>query len=311
MPSTIDNYTCIKTLGAGVSAKVKLCKDENDQLFALKVFRKNNPANTAQAMKTLQDEVNAYQTLNHKHIVNLVAFKADATWVHSSKEPEQVAYMVLEYVAGGELFEYVALSPFKETICRTYFKQMLQALHHSHNQGLAHRDLKPENIMLDKEYNVKVADFGFAAPTAGRDGSGYLHTRLGTLAYMCPELILNESYQGYQADLFALGIILFILYAGHPPFNQSHPNDIHYKLLVTNRADLFWKYHSKNKVEGFFSDNFKDLITNMLQFNPSQRLNLVDIIGHPWMQDTAASQQEIQAEFDKRHQVIKQTMEAE
>lgn len=94
-------------------------------------------------------------------------------------------------------------------------------------------------------------------------------------------------------DLFALGIILFILYAGHPPFAQAHPTDTHYKLLVTNRADLFWKYHSKGKEDNFFSENFKDLITNMLQAQANQRLNIADIIGHPWMQEPIASVQEV------------------
>lgn len=188
---------------------------------------------------------------------------------------------------------------------------MLQAMHHAHNQGLAHRDLKPENVFLDKDFNIKIADFGFAAPLAGRDGSGYLHTRLGTIAYMAPELIMNEPYQGYQVDLFALGIILFILYTGHPPFNQAHPTDTHYKLLVTNRADLFWKYHAKSKGESFFSESFKDLITNMLQYNPSQRLNLVDIIGHPWMSEPIASDEQIRAEFTIRHNKIKAERDAE
>lgn len=165
--------------------------------------------------------------------------------------------------------------------------------------------------MLDKEFNIKIADFGFAAPMAGRDGSGYLHTRLGTIAYMAPELIMNEPYQGYQVDLFALGIILFILYAGHPPFTQAHPTDTHYKLLVTNRADLFWKYHTKSKGDGFFSENFKDLITNMLQYNPSQRLNLVDVIGHPWMMEACASEAEITEEFAQRQATIKATQEQE
>ena len=137
-------------------------------------------------------------------------------------------------------------------------------MNYVHQKGTAHRDLKPENILLYDNYNVKLADFGFAAPIQGRDGSGYLHTVLGTQAYMAPEILLKEPYQGHVVDLFALGIILFILYSGHPPFNMAHPNDSHYKLLATNRADLFWKYHSTRKPPGFFSEAFKDLITNML-----------------------------------------------
>lgn len=242
--------------------------------------------------------------------MQLISFKDDAIWKKSDGEVK-VAYMVLEFVNGGELFEFIAISPFTPSICRYYFKQMLQAIYHAQEKGLAHRDLKPENIMLDKEFNVKVADFGFAAPTAGRDGSGYLHTKLGTLAYMAPEIIQEQPYSGASVDLFALGIILFILYTGHPPFNQANPTDSHYKLIVTNRADLFWKYHSKSHPENFFSEEFKDLITNMLQYNPNQRLNLVDIIGHPWMAQDVAEHSEITAEFTHRHQQIKAHQEAE
>lgn len=172
--------------------------------------------------------------------------------------------MVLEFVEGGELFDFVAQGAFSEPICRFYFKQMLQVLHYVHSKGVAHRDLKPENILLDSKLNVKIADFGFAAPIQGRDGSGFLKTQLGTQAYMAPEILLKEPYQGHVVDLFALGIILFILYSGHRPFNCAKINDSHYKLIATNRADLFWKYHSSKKVPGFYSDSFKDLITNML-----------------------------------------------
>lgn len=86
---------------------------------------------------------------------------------------------------------------------------------------------------------------------------------------MAPEILLKLPYQGHVVDLFALGIILFILYSGHPPFNNADSSDSHYKLIATNRADLFWKFHSSRKAEGFYSESFKDLITNMLQTTPN------------------------------------------
>lgn len=110
-----------------------------------------------------------------------------------------------------------------------------------------------------------------------------------------------------MVDLFAMGIILFILYSGSPPFNSAHFSDAYYKLLATNRADLFWKYHSNRKSEpGFFSDSFKDLITNMLQTMANQRLGIADIVGHPWMQGPIASQEQVRAEFELRKQQINQ-----
>ena len=81
---------------------------------------------------------------------------------------------------------------------------------------------------------------------------------------MAPEIFFKEPYQGHVVDLFALGIILFNLYSGRRPFNFAIINDSNYKLIATNRADLFWEYHSAKKPSGFYSDSFKDLITNML-----------------------------------------------
>ena len=86
---------------------------------------------------------------------------------------------------------------------------MLQALQYIHSNGVAHRDLKPENILLDSSFNIKIADFGFAGPIEGRDGSGYLSSMKGTHAYMAPEIIFKEPYQGNVVDLFALGVTLF------------------------------------------------------------------------------------------------------
>ena len=229
-------------------------------------------------------EVDVYKNLDHANIVKFYEFKEKATKVKSNGQNVAVSYIVLELISGGELFDYVALQAFAPEVCRYYFRQMLQAMHYVHSRGIAHRDLKPENIMLDKDFNVKIADFGFAAPIEGRDGSGFLKTVLGTQSYMAPEILDRSPYQGHVVDLFALGIILFILYAGHPPFNNAEPRDPYYKLLATNRADLFWKTHSGRKPKDFFSEEFKDLITNMLQLMPHQRLSIADVIGHPWMQ---------------------------
>ena len=164
MPSTIDNYTCTKTLGSGISAKVKLATTPDGTRVALKVFDKTNPHNSATALSTLQKEVEVYKNLNHPYMVKLLAFKENAIWKKSDGTQKAVAYMALELCTGGELFDFVALGNFSPEVCRYYFKQMLQVMHYIHVKGIAHRDLKPENIMLDDYFNVKIADFGFAAP---------------------------------------------------------------------------------------------------------------------------------------------------
>jgi serine/threonine protein kinase len=191
MPYTIDTYTCEKTLGSGISAKVKLARSADGTRVALKVFDKTNPQNSAKAIETLKNEAEVYKNLNHPYMVKLLDFKEHAIKTKSDGTQVPVAYMALELITGGELFDFVALKPFSVEICRYYFKQMLQVCHYMHIKGVAHRDLKPENIMLDSDFNVRFADFGFAAPIQGRDGSGFLKTILGTTAYMAPELIMK------------------------------------------------------------------------------------------------------------------------
>lgn len=106
-------------------------------------------------------------------------------------------------------------------------------------------------MLIDDEFNLKIADFGFAAPIEGRTGTGELLTKLGTESYMAPEIHQKLPYQGQTVDLFATGIILFIMISGHPPFTQAMPNDRFYKFISGNRADVFWRSHTRNKKGGF------------------------------------------------------------
>lgn len=128
---------------------------------------------------------------------------------------------------------------------------------------------------------------------------------------MAPEIHQRQPYQGHVVDLFAAAIILFIMYSGHPPFQRASPQDQHFKLLAMNRADLFWKAHSRNKAAGFYTEEFKDLITNMLQLIPTHRLSLADVVGHPWMQGQIATEADVQSEFANRFSKIKANAEAE
>lgn len=102
---------------------------------------------------------------------------------------------------------------------------------------------------------------------------------------MAPEINNGQTYQGTVVDLFAAAIILFIMVAQHPPFGKAVANDAHYKLIVANRLDLFWKFHSRSKQGGldFFSAEFMDLINSMLQNDPIHRPSLAEVKFHPWL----------------------------
>jgi len=161
-------------------------------------------------------------------------------------------------------------------------------------------------MLLDEKYNLKIADFGFAAPIEGKDNSGYLTTKLGTHNYMAPEIHMKEPYQGDSVDLFAASIILFVMVSAHLPFGSAEPNDNFYRCLGANRADLFWRTICKNKQnkEDYFSDEFKDLITSMLQVQPTHRPSITEVMGHPWMQLETPCEEEVFLEFEKRHKQI-------
>lgn len=151
---------------------------------------------------------------------------------------------------------------------------------------------------------MKIADFGFAAPIVGRDGSGTLITKLGTESYMAPEIHLKKPYNGAAVDIFACGIILFIIITQHPPFTKAVPNENFYKFICGNRADIFWKAHSQNKPAGFFSEEFKNLISAMLSYEPSFRPSIADIKAHPWYNGPTATLDQIQQEFKLRKNKI-------
>lgn len=185
---------------------------------------------------------------------------------------------------------------------RYYFRQLIEALDHCHSQGFAHRDLKPENLLFDEHFNLLLADFGFSVAMSGRDGSGKLKTILGTDNYMAPEIHSKAPYIGSSVDLFAAGIILFIFFTGHPPFNHAKATDSYYNLICMNNHERFWTYHARKKPNGinFFSPDFISLVNAMLAFDPTQRLSIAEIKAHPWYKGEVPTSDQVESEFSER-----------
>jgi serine/threonine protein kinase len=121
---------------------------------------------------------------------------------------------------------------------------------------------------LTSSFILKLADFGFSCLLKGHNGTGVLKTKLGTEGYMAPEIAL-KSYDGRRTDIFAAGVILFIMYSGNPPFEKATLTDPYYKLIKEKRYDIFWNAHSRKRLPSFFTDSFKDLIQKMIAYVPS------------------------------------------
>lgn len=212
---------------------------------------------------------------------------------------------MIELVSEGELFDYIAIGGrFSETVSRTYFKMIMDGLKYMHGQGYCHRDIKPENLLLDSQFVLKIADFGFAAKLAGAKGDGILKERLGTAGYMAPEIYFLR-YKGDKVDIFASGVVLFMMYSGHPPFQTAIASDPYFKLIREKKYLMFWSFHTRRKPPGFYSEDFQSLIEGMIAFDPEDRLSIDKILHHPWFAGKPlVDLEELRADFLRRREVI-------
>lgn len=299
--SRLDNFIVLRGLGKGATAKVKAVQDPTtQQVFAAKILKNQGEALSARFREVVQNEMSSLNRIQHPNVVNLINANENGVYVKKNGSMYNCMYMVIELCPNGELFDILFQSgKFDEKTTRFYFRQMIEALEACHNSGIAHRDMKPENVLFDENFNLKISDFGFSIILSGRDGSGQLNTHLGTEGYMAPEIHLRKPYAGETVDLFATGIILFIMFSQNPPFTKAIPNDPYYRLL-SSRDDRFWQLHSRNKSPTFYSADFKSLITSMLALEPSQRLTIQAIKQHPWYNGPMSTAQEIGAELKSR-----------
>jgi len=179
-------------------------------------------------------------------------------------------------VTGGELFDkIVSEGNFSEEKSRHYFLQMLDAVKYLHSEGVAHRDLKPENILL-KDRNsdiIKISDFGLSRMI---DDTTNMKTMCGTPQYLAPE-VLSSDIQGYgkECDMWSLGVILYIMLSGIPPFNENQGNIFtQIKNAEFDFPQDFWRDKSENS---------KDIIKLLLNPDPSKRLTADESLNHIWV----------------------------
>ncbi|KAE8388038.1 hypothetical protein BDV23DRAFT_195443 [Aspergillus alliaceus] len=274
-----------KNLGEGATGRVRLAKHTTTgQTAAIKIVSKRSAAmaqsdsiaamdrnigflskpGVRQMPSGIEREVVIMKLIEHPNVVRLYD-----VWENRGE-----LYLVLEYVEGGELFNYLSkYGPLQEFEAVKLFRQIIAGLGYCHRFNICHRDLKPENILLDSQHNVKLADFGMAAlQPAGH----WLKTSCGSPHYAAPEIIKGRDYRGDKADLWSCGIILFALLTGYLPFDGS---DLSTTLRLVRTA--------KVEIPDHLSDEAADLIYQILQKRPEDRIAMREIWMHPLMRKYA------------------------
>ncbi|XP_065903734.1 cAMP-dependent protein kinase catalytic subunit beta-like isoform X2 [Dysidea avara] len=261
----LDDFTRIRTLGTGSFGRVILVQHKKtNQFLAMKVLDKAKVVKLKQTEHTLYEK-KILHSINFPFVVNMqFAFKDNSN-----------LYMVLEYVAGGEMFSHLRrIGRFSESHSRFYASQIILAFEYLHNLDIIYRDLKPENILIDHEGFVKITDFGFAKKIKGRTW-----TLCGTPEYLAPEIILSKGYNK-SVDWWSLGVLMYEMAAGYPPFFADQPIQIYEKIVS-----------GKVRFPSHFTADLKDLLRNVLQVDLTKRFGnlkngVQDIKSHKWFAPT-------------------------
>lgn len=261
-----DIYDLKEELGKGAFSIVKRCVQKTSGLeFAAKII--NTRKLSARDHQKLEREARICRALKHPNIVRL----------HDSIQDEGFHYLVFDLVTGGELFEdIVAREFYSEADASHCMQQILESVNYCHVHGIVHRDLKPENLLLASKVKgaaVKLADFGLAIEVQGDQQAWFGFA--GTPGYLSPEVIRKDPY-GKPVDIWACGVILYILLVGYPPFwDEDQP-----RLYAQIKAGA---YDYPSPEWDTVTPEAKNLINSMLTVNPAKRITATEALKHPWI----------------------------
>ncbi|XP_034937412.1 calcium/calmodulin-dependent protein kinase type II alpha chain isoform X9 [Chelonus insularis] len=261
-----DNYDLKEELGKGAFSVVRRCVQKSTGLeFAAKII--NTKKLSQRDFQKLEREARICRKLQHPNIVRL----------HESIQEENCHYLVFDLVTGGELFEdIVAREFYSEADASHCIQQILESVHHCHHNGIVHRDLKPENLLLASKAKgaaVKLADFGLAIEVQGDVQAWYGFA--GTPGYLSPEVLKKESY-GKPVDIWACGVILYILLVGYPPFWDEDQHRLYSQIKAG-------AYDYPSPEWDTVTPEARNLINQMLTVNPTKRITASEALRHPWI----------------------------
>ncbi|XP_056902031.1 calcium/calmodulin-dependent protein kinase type II subunit gamma isoform X20 [Takifugu flavidus] len=261
-----DEYQLYEELGKGAFSVVRRCvKKSSGQEYAAKII--NTKKLSARDHQKLEREARICRLLKHPNIVRL----------HDSIAEEGFHYLVFDLVTGGELFEdIVAREYYSEADASHCISQILESVNHIHQHDIVHRDLKPENLLLASKMKgaaVKLADFGLAIEVQGDQQAWFGFA--GTPGYLSPEVLRKDPY-GKPVDIWACGVILYILLVGYPPFWDEDQHKLYQQIKAG-------AYDFPSPEWDTVTPEAKNLINQMLTINPAKRITADQALKHPWI----------------------------
>ena len=295
LQDNIKKYILDKFLGEGATCKCFLgyketsSSSEKHELFAIKIFSPKyyqyyineveilSKLSSNENIIKLYDNGEGYITDNDKE--KKTNNNIDKTKIDSGK----IYYEVMEYAKNGELKDYIqdTTTRLPENISAKIFMNIVLTVKYLHEHNIAHCDIKPENILMNTNYRPVLSDFGFSQFFNGENGDYTLHKFSGSDFYCAPETrkAYVKGFDGIKNDIFSLGVLLFVITIGDFPFHKASFSDDRYRFIIKKNYSRFWEYF--NDVE--MSEEFQDLINNLICITPSQRLDIKQIIEHPWL----------------------------
>ena len=285
-----SKYVLRKLLGEGATCKCYLGQKifdnkENSDSFAIKVFKPNffpyysNEVNILSKLSTNDNIIKLHEY--GQGLISPLSKQENKDNVKEQKE--KIFYEVMEYAVNGELKDHVqgTSTRIPEKISAKIFLKIVLIVKYLHNNNITHCDIKPENVLLDKYYRPLLNDFGFSQLFEGNNGDFTLHKFAGSNIYCAPETrkAYTRGFDAIKNDIFSLGVLLFVITIGDFPFINTSFSDEKYKFIIKKNYERFWEFF--NNIE--ISDEFKDLINNLIGLNPSQRFTIDQILEHPWI----------------------------
>ncbi|XP_044057375.1 serine/threonine-protein kinase DCLK1-like isoform X1 [Siniperca chuatsi] len=277
VPASItERYKVGRTLGDGNFAVVRECVERcTGREYALKIISKDKCRGKEHM---IQSEVSILRRVKHPNIVLLI----------EEMDTHSELYLVMELVKGGDLFDAITSSnKYTERDASSMLFNLASAIKYLHSINIVHRDIKPENLLVyehhDGSKSLKLGDFGLATVV-----NGPLYTVCGTPTYVAPEIVAEMGY-GLKVDIWAAGVIMYILLCGFPPFRGSgEDQEALFEQILRGLLDFPSPYWDN------VSDTAKALITGMLQVEVDQRYTAVQVLDHPWVNDDGVSENEHQ-----------------